>query len=135
MLVEEVRNAGLISIHGVFIDIDDSLETHLDKLKINELDDLFNAFNSIFNTTYKYSMNSNGLLSIVFCEFRDYQDFKRKYFGTFLLKLFAFKIDIIATEDKNVSIKGLAGFLSKFADEYLRKYLEVSRTMKFKDII
>ena len=72
MLVEEVRDAGLDSIHGVFIDVDDSLETQLDKLTINELYLIFNAFNSIFNTTYKYSMNSNGLLSIVFGEFRDY---------------------------------------------------------------
>jgi len=135
MLVEEVRNAGLTSIHGVFIDVDDSLETQLDRLNISELDDIFNAFNSIFNTTYKYSMNSNGLLSIVFGEFRDYQDFKRKYFGTFLLKLFAFKIDIIATEDKNDSIKGLSGFISKFAEEYLKIYLETSRKMKFKGII
>ena len=72
MLVEEIRDAGLDSIHGVFIDIDDSFQNHLDKLNNKELDDIFNAFNSIFNTTYKYSMNSNGLLSIVFGEFRDY---------------------------------------------------------------
>ena len=135
MLVEEVRNAGFDGLHGVFIDIDDSLETQLDKLEVSELDDIFNAFNSIFNTTYKYSMNSNGLLSIVFGEFRDYQDFKRKYFGTFLLKLFAFKIDIIGTEDKNDSIKGLSSFISKFAKDYLKVYLEISRERKFAGII
>lgn len=135
MLVEEVRDAGLDSIHGVFIDVDDSLETQLDKLTINELDLIFNAFNSIFNTTFKYRMNSNGLLSIVIGEFADYQDFKRKYFGTFLLKLFAFKVDIIKSEEKDETLRGLSDFISKFADDYLRIYLETSRTMKFKDII
>lgn len=135
ILVEEVRDAGLDSIHGVFIDVDDSLETQLDKLTINESDLIFNAFNSIFNTTFKYRMNSNGLLSIVIGEFADYQDFKRKYFGTFLLKLFAFKVDIIKSEEKDETLRGLSDFRSKFADDYLRIYLETSRTMKFKDII
>ena len=135
MLVEEVRNAGFDGLHGVFIDIDDSLETQLDKLEVSELDEILNAFNSIFNTTYKYRMNSNGLLSIVIGEFDDYRDFKRKYFGTFLLKLFAFKIDIMLSEEKNEAIRGLSDFISKFADDYLRIYLETSRTMKFKDII
>jgi hypothetical protein len=125
----------MLTIHGVFIDIDDSFQNHLDKLNNKELDDVFNSFNSIFHSEFKYHKNSNGLISIVLREFENYEDFKRNYFGAFLIKLFAFKIDIIATEDKNDSIRGLSGFLSKFADDYLKIYLETSRKRKFKGII
>ena len=135
MLVEEVRNAGLDDVHGLFLEIDDSLEDQLDKLEISELDKIFNDFNSIFKTAYRYRMNSNGLLSIVIGEFKNYQEFKRNYFGTFLLKLFAFKVDIIKSEEINETLKGLSGFISKFTDDYLRIYLETSRSMKFKGII
>ena len=135
MLVEKVRTAGLESIHGVFIDIDDSLETQLDKLNISELDLIFNEFNSVFQSNFKYHKNSNGLLSIVFGKFKDYQEFLQDYFGSFLLKLYAFKVDIIATEEQHNSIKGLSDFISKFADNYLKIYLETSIRMKFKGII
>jgi hypothetical protein len=135
MLVEEVRIAGLDSIHGVFIELDETLQSQLDKLDISELDLIFNEFNSIFQSNLKYHKNSNGLISIVFPEFKDYQEFLQNYFGSFLLKMFAFKVDIIATEVKNDSIKGLSGFISKFADNYLKIYLETSKSMKFKGII
>ena len=135
MLVEKVRTTGLERIHGVFIDIDDSLETQLDKLNISELDLIFNEFNSIFQSNFKYHKNSNGLISIIFGEFKDYQEFLQDYFSAFLIKLFAFKIEIIATEEQNDSIKGLSGFISKFSDDYLKIYLETSRKMKFKGII
>jgi hypothetical protein len=65
----------------------------------------------------------------------DYQDFLQDYFVAFLIKLFAFKVDIIATEEKNDSIKGLSGFISRFADEYMNIYLEISRKRKFDGII
>lgn len=135
MLVEEVRASGLDDVHGLFLEIDDSLEDQLDKLKVSELDKILDDFNSIFNTAYKYRMNSNGLLSIVIGEFKNYQEFKRNYFGIFLLKLFAFKVDIIKTEEKNERFRGLSGFISKFADDYLQIYLETSRNLKFKSII
>ena len=135
MLVDEVRAAGLDDVHGLFLEIDDSLEDQLDKLKVSELDKILDEFNLRFNTTYKYRMNSNGLISIVIGEFKNYQEFMRMYFGTFLLKLFAFKVDILLSEEKNETIRGLSGFLSKFADDYLQKYLETSRNLKFKSII
>ena len=135
MLVEEVRDAGLDDVHGLFLEIDDSLEDQLDKLKVSELDKILDEFNSIFNTAYKYRMNSNGLLSIVIGEFKNYQEFKRNYFGTFFLKLFAFTVNILLSEEKNETNRGLSGFLSKFADDYLQIYLETSRNLKFKSII
>lgn len=135
MLVEEVNDAGLDSIHGVFIDVDDSLETQLDKLDINELNRIFEEFNSIFQSNFKFHKNSNGLISITFSEFKDYQEFLQDYFGSFLLKMYASKVDIIATEDKNDSIKGLSGFISKFAEDYMNVYLEISREKKFACII
>jgi hypothetical protein len=135
MLVEEIRKAGLDDFHGVFIDINDSLDTQLDRMNINELDLIFDSFNSVFPTKFKYHINSNGLVSLIFANFDDYQEFKNNYFGTFFLKLYAFKIYIGKTEEKNKTIKGLPDFLSKFAYEYLRKYLEVSREKKFSGVI
>jgi len=135
MLVEEVSDADLESIHGVQIAIDDSLQNQFDNLIINELDKIFDEFNSIFKTHLTYYKNSNDLISIIFGELKDYQEFLQDYFGGFLIKLFAFKVDILATEDKNDLIKGLSGFISKFADEYLNLYLEVSREKKFACII
>ena len=73
MLVEEIRVAGLDDIHGVFINIDDSLDTQLDRLNINELDLTFDSFNSLFQTKFKYHKNTNGLISIIFSDFNDYQ--------------------------------------------------------------
>ena len=35
ILVEEIKEAGLLEIHRVFTDIDDSLQNQLDKLKIS----------------------------------------------------------------------------------------------------
>jgi len=32
-------------------------------------------------------------------------------------------------------MKGISGFISKFADEYMKLYLETSRSMKFKGIV
>jgi hypothetical protein len=135
VLVKEVLDAGLEQIHGVQVAIDDSLQNQFDNLTTNELYKTFDEFNSIFKTHLKYHKNSNGLISIIFGEFKDYQEFLQDYFSAFLIKLFAFKIDIIATEDKNVSIKGLSGFVSKFAEDYLKIYLETSRKRKFKGII
>jgi len=75
------------------------------------------------------------IISIIFGEFGDYQEFLQDYFGSFLLKMYAFKVDIIATEDQNNSIKGLSGFISKFAEDYMKVYLKTCRKMKFKGII
>jgi len=135
ILIEEIEEAGLYNLHTTFIDIDDSLQNQLDKLNISELDNIFDEFNSKFNTQYKFHKNSNNLISITFREFKDYQEFLQDYFGSFFLKLFAFKVDILKSEEKNESIKGLSSFLSKFAEEYLKKYLEISGEKKFACII
>lgn len=131
ILLEDIKKAGLDDIHGLFIDIDNSLQSNLDKLRVNELDEIFSSFNSIFNTNYKYLKNSNGLISILFGKFDNYQEFVKNYFCTFLLKMFACKIDIMGSEEEDETMKGLTTFISKFADDYLKKYLEASREKKF----
>jgi hypothetical protein len=122
-------------IHGKLIEIDNSFEDRLDKLPKDELDTIFNDFNSIFNTNYGYHANNNGLISIIFGKFETYEEFKRNYFGTFLLEMFAFKVNIESSEVKNEAIKGLSDFISRFAEHYLKIYLEASRTLKFDNII
>ncbi len=131
ILVEEIQKAGLDDIHGVLLELDDMLQTQMDKLKISELDMAFNSFNSIFNTTYKYHVNSNGLISIIFGQFDNYEEFRRNYFCSFLLKLFVCKIDIKGSEEENSELKGLTDFISKFAPEYMKIYLKASKTTKF----
>jgi hypothetical protein len=44
------------------------------------------------------------------------EDFKRNYFGTFLLEMFAFKVNIPLSEEQDNTLKGLSGFISRFAD-------------------
>jgi hypothetical protein len=135
ILVKEIKDAGLDKIHGKLIECDNSLEDRLDKLPRDELDTILMNFNSTFNTNYGYHINDNGLVSIVFGKFDTYEDFKRNYFGTFLLEMFAFKVNILLSEEKDETIKGLSGFISRFADDYLKTYLEASRTLKFDNII
>jgi hypothetical protein len=67
--------------------------------------------------------------------FDNSQDFIRDYFGTFLLKLFVCKVDILKSEAKCETIKGISGFISKFAEEYMKLYLEVSQEKKFIGVI
>ena len=135
MLIEEIRKAGLDSIHGVFIELDDSLQNNLDNLNVSELDKIFSDFNAIFATRYRYRINSNGLKSIVIGEFKSYQEFVQSYFGTFLLKLFAGRIDILKSEEENPELQGLTDFIAKFAPEYMKIYLATSKTMKFAWVI
>jgi hypothetical protein len=135
ILLEDIKKAGLDDIHGVFIDIDNSLQSNLDNLRVNELDEIFSSFNSVFSTNYKYLKNSNGLISILFGKFDNYQEFVKNYFCTFLLKMFDCKIDILKSEEKDETMKGLTNFISNFADDYLKKYLETSKTMDFPWVI
>ena len=104
-------------------------------MKLTELDKIFDSFNSIFQTTYKYHVNENGLISILFGRFENYQDFVRNYFGTFLLKLFAFKVDLLLSEEKDDNIKGLSDFITRFAEAYFKTYLDTSEKLKFAEII
>jgi hypothetical protein len=135
ILIKEVMDAGMEDIHGIQIAIDDSLQNQFDNLTINELNRIFDEFNSIFRTHLKFHKNSNGLISIIFGEFKDYQEFIQDYFGSFLLKMYAFKVNIIKSEEKDKTIRGLSGFISKFADDYLKIYLATSREKKFSGII
>lgn len=104
-LVQEIKDAGLDEIHGKLIEIDNSLEDRLDKLPKDELDTILKNFNSIFNTNYGYHVNDNVLISINFGKFESYEDFKRNYFGTFLLEMFAFRINILLSEEKMKPLK------------------------------
>jgi hypothetical protein len=134
-LVEEVQKAGHDDIHGVFLHIDDILEEQMDKLKISELDTIFSEFNSTFSTNFKYHKNSNGLISIIFGQFNNYEEFQCNYFCSFLLKLFAFKIDLNGTEEQNPELKGISEFITIYAGEQMKIYLEASSTMKFARVI
>ena len=135
ILVEEIQLAGYDDMHGVLLHIDDILEDHMDKMKISELDLIFSEFNSIFSTSFKYHRNSNGLISIIFGQFNNYQEFRNNYFCSFLLKLFAYKINIIATEDLNSELKGISEFITIYAGKQMKTYLEASSTMKFAGVI
>lgn len=134
-LFKKIKDAGMDEIHGKLIEIDNSLEDKLDKLPKGELDTIFKDFNSIFNTNYGYHANDNGQISIIFEKFDTYEEFKRNYFGTFLLEMFAFKVNIESSEKKDQAIRGLSDFISKFANDSLKIYMEASRTLKFDNII
>ncbi len=135
ILVDEIQMAGLDEIHGVLLDIDDMLQSQIDTMKVNELDLVFNQFNDIFHTDYKYYRSSDGLVSITLTHFENYPEFVKDYFGAFILKLFACKIDIIKSEEGNHELQGLTEFISKFAPEYMKIYLETSRNNKFAWVI
>lgn len=134
-LVEEIQSQGHDDIHGVLLNIDDMLQDQMDKMKTSELDLIFSEFNSTFSTNFKYHRNSNGLISVLFGQFNNYQEFRNNYFCSFLLKLFAFKINIIATVDLNPELKGISEFLKAFAALQIKTYLETSSTMKFAGVI
>jgi hypothetical protein len=134
-LVEEIQLAGYDNMHGVLLHIDDILEDQMDNLKISELDIVFSEFNSAFSTNFKYHKNSNGLISIIFGQFDNYEEFRNNYFCSFLLKLFAFKIDLKGTEEQNPELKGLSEFITIYAALQMKTYLEASRTMKFARVI
>jgi hypothetical protein len=135
MLLKEISEAGLNDIHDVFIDLDDSLQFQMDKTEESALNESLNRFNLIFHTTFKYHKNSNGRISIIFGQFENYQEFRRNYFCSFLYKLFACKIDIKRSEEKTPTLQGLTDFISIYAPECVKTFLEASRTMKFPWVI
>ena len=134
ILVEEIRKAGLDDIHGVLLELDEMFQTQMDTMEVSKLDMIFAEFNSIFNTTYKYHVNSNGLISIIFGQFDNYTEFRRNYFCTFILKMYVCKIDIKGREEKTPELKGLTKFVETYDDD-MKLYLETSRTMKFAWVI
>ncbi|MGD0341801.1 MAG: hypothetical protein ABSA76_08870 [Bacteroidales bacterium] len=135
MLVDEIKKTDLDVIHGVLLGVDDMLQNQMDRMEVSKLDESLNEFNSIFQTTYMYHKNSNGLISIIFGQFENYHEFRRNYFCSFLLKLFACKIDVKRSEEKTPALRGLTDFISKFAPEYMKIYLETSIAMKFTRVI
>lgn len=135
ILVEEIRKAGLDDIHGVLLELDEMFQTQMDTMEVSKLDMIFAEFNSIFNTTYRYHVNNNGLISIIFGQFENYQEFRRNYFCTFILKMYVCKIDIKGSEEENPELKGLIAFLETYAPEYMKIYLETSKRMKFSWVI
>jgi hypothetical protein len=135
ILVEEIRKAGLDDMHGILLELDEMFQTQMDTMGVSKLDMIFADFNSIFNTTYKYHVNSNGLISIILGQFDNYQEFRRNYFCTFLLKLFACRIDIIGSEEENPALRGLTDFVKTFAPEYMKIFIKTSHVMKFAWVI
>ncbi len=135
ILVEEIKSAGFDEIHAVLLDVDDMLQTQLDNMELIELDMVFTEFNSIFHTNYKYHKSSNGLVSITLTHFDNYWEFVKDYFGSFILKLFACKIDLMRREEENHELQGLTEFISKFAPEYMKVFMKASHVMKFAWVI
>ena len=113
------------------MELDEMFQTQMDTMEVSKLDMIFAEFNSIFNTTYKYHVNSNGLISIIFGQFDNYTEFRRNYFCSFILKMYVCKIDIKGSEEENPELKGLIAFVETYAPEYMKIYLETSKTMKF----
>jgi len=134
-LVDEIGEAGHDDIHGVLLHIDTILEDQMSMMKISELDLIFSEFNSIFSTSFKYHRNSNGLISIIFGQFDNYQEFCNNYFCSFILKLFAFKIDLNETEEQNPELKGISEFLTAFAALQMKTFMEASRNKEFARVI
>jgi hypothetical protein len=131
ILVEDIKKAGFDEIHGVLLDIDDMLQSQMDTLEVSELDEVFDSFNSIFHTNYKYHKSSNGITSITLAHFDNYQEFVKDYFGSFLLKLYAGKIDIVKSEKETSSLKGLTKFIEAITPDYMKLYLKTSSYMNF----
>ena len=134
-LVEEVQKAGYDDIHGVLLHIDTILEDQMSMMKISELDLIFADFNSTFSSNLKYHKNSNGLISVIFGQFDDYQEFRKNYFCSFLLKLFAFKIDLKETEEQNPELKSISEFLTAFAALQMKTFMDASRNKEFARVI
>jgi hypothetical protein len=135
ILLEEVDKSSSNDIHKVFIDIDDSFQNSLDDLNIRELDNIFDEFNTRFNTTFRFHLDDYGQVIIIFGRFDNFEEFMKNYFGTFLLRLFVCKIDILKSEEKNEIIKGLSDFISTFVADYLKIYLDVTKEKKFDGVI
>jgi hypothetical protein len=49
ILVGEIKKAGLDDIHNAFIELDDTLQSQINKMGISKSDEVFNEFNSIFH--------------------------------------------------------------------------------------
>jgi hypothetical protein len=134
-LVKEIKDAGLDDIHGVFIQIDSAYEARLDKLEHKELEKVFNDFNTIFKTSLSYHLNDNGMVSIIFGKFDTYQEFVQNYFATFLIKIFAFRVNIMLSETKETSLKRLSDFIERFVPKYSRAYITACKKLVFTLII
>jgi hypothetical protein len=135
ILVDEIKQDGLDDIHGVLLGIDGILQSKMDEMEATRLDGIFREFNTIFNTNYNYHKNSNGLISIIFGQFDTYLEFRRNYFMSFLIKLFACKIDIIRCEEETPSLKGLTKFIERYAAQQMETYMDVCRTIKYAHVI
>jgi hypothetical protein len=105
-----------------------SKDTLSGKILQTYFDNAYDAGNKIH---YGYHANDNGLISVIFGKFDTYEDFKRNYFGTFLLEMYAFKINILLSEEQDNTLKGLSDFISKFANDYFKTYVEISKKLKF----
>jgi hypothetical protein len=134
-LVKEIKESGLGDIHGVFIQIDSAYEERLDKLEPKALDKVFYDFNTIFKTSLSYHLNDNGMVSIIFGKFGDYHEFVQNYFATFLLKIFAFKVNITLSEENDLTLKGLSNFIARFVPEYFKTYSITSIKFNFNIVI
>ena len=80
-------------------------------------------------------MNGNGLVGIIFGKFDDYQEFAKYYFAAFLLKIFACKVNISLSEEKDNMFKGLSDFNARFVPVFFQTYQETSKKFEFVGLI
>lgn len=135
ILVNNIKEAGFDTIHGVFIEIDDLYQDRLESLPKGELDEILDSLYSHFGINYNYFEDDNGHIHLLFGKFDDYGEFVKNYFGTFLLKMFAFKVNIFLSEKNDAVLVGLSDLIKKFVPEYFKKYLDLSKRMQFDNLI
>ncbi|HOU02448.1 MAG TPA: hypothetical protein PLL94_10795 [Bacteroidales bacterium] len=135
ILVKNIKEAGFDPIHGVFIEIDDTYQDRLESLPKEEIDEMLDSFYSHFGINYNYIEDENEHIRLLFGKFEDYEEFVKSYFGTFLLKMVAFKVNIFLSEKNDAVLVGLSDLIKKFVPEYFKKYLDLSKRMQFDNLI
>lgn len=135
ILVKNIKEAGFDEIHGLFIEIDDVYQDRLESLPKKEIDEVLDSFYSHFRINYNYFEDNNGNIRLLFGKFDDYEEFVKSYFGTFLLKMFAFKVDILRSEKNNKGLAGLSDFLVRFIPQYFPVYSRISKDLGFKGVV
>jgi hypothetical protein len=83
----------------------DSFEAHIERLNNEEFKRTLEEFHTLFKTNVKFYVEDNGVKSLLFIELDIYQDFVVNYFNTFLFIMFAPRVNILITVEKNKNIK------------------------------
>jgi hypothetical protein len=126
ILVKNIKEAGFDTVHGAFLEVDDAYQDRFESLPKEEIDEILDSFYSLFRINYQYIEDERGSIHLLFGKFDDYGEFVKNYFGTFLLKMFSFKVNIMQSEANNERLVVLSNFIEKFVPEYFKIYQEIS---------